>query len=230
MTGASIMLAAAMSGSPLYVEPYRAFIGSEISPPPYPPNRAMVFTSEHNQAREWVGRPVIGGQPQVHPLSWGGPGPARYGAREDSFEGVNARVGNVVIGLSPWERIDGEGSLARMESARQQWLRDRGYVGGVRTFRNPKYHGPYAQEKPRASIDDDGWNVIRVPIRRPKDEPAFQVRAEDLGERVRVSTRYSQPVRVVLPEGTPEQVRVRVSERGGVIRFDGGPAVAGHDR
>jgi len=62
---------------------------------------------------------------------------AQYGA-VDSGEWVMARVNTEVVGFSPWCAMR-ENGLKRLEASRQEWLKEQGYVGGVRTFVNDAY-------------------------------------------------------------------------------------------
>lgn len=67
-------------------------------------------------------------------------GPDKYGAPEHlRDELVYVRVDHTVIAISPWERFNEQGHQS-LERARNQWLREQGLVGGVRTHINPAYH------------------------------------------------------------------------------------------
>lgn len=57
-----------------------------------------------------------------------------YGAI-DRGQTVYVRIGHQSIPISAWTRWNDE-SFPRFESARQEWLKEHGYVGGVRTFMN----------------------------------------------------------------------------------------------
>lgn len=155
------------------------------APSPIVYNRAMNWAGVEHVGREWRGRTIVGGRAQEMPLAWGRPGPASYGADEYDFRTLPARVGNVQVAVSPWVEIPNRGSLGRMERARQQWLREHGYVGGTRVFRNPVYDRPDAYAKadgPKA--DETRWHIIQIPVRRA---PRFEVRAEP-AEGVRLVT------------------------------------------
>lgn len=143
------------------------------APSPVVYNRAMNWSGVEQVGREWQGRTIVGGRAQQMPLAWGRPGPAAYGADEHDFRTLPARVGNVQVAVSPWVEIPRHGSLGRMERARQLWLREQGYVGGTRVFRNPVYDRP--AEHAKADRDETRWHIIQVPVRRA---PRFEVRAE----------------------------------------------------
>ncbi len=63
------------------------------------------------------------------------PGAWRYGAPGEELRTAYVRVGTLSIGISPWQRIEPRG-LKHLENARNKWLADRGYTGGVRTVVN----------------------------------------------------------------------------------------------
>lgn len=180
------------------------------TPPCVPANRAMAWHGVSCVGREFVGRPVIGAIRQPIPLDWGGPGPAAYGADEYDFSLVYTRVGNVVVSVSPWIAINGEGPLKRMEAGRLQWLREHGYVGGTRTFYNPvaRYHPELLEDggegRQSSALDGEGWNVIRIPV---KPRPKFEVRANDPG--VRIVTSIASPMTIV---STPSTSSIAAAE------------------
>lgn len=166
------------------------------TPSPIVYNRAMQWQGVETVGREWHGRALIGGVRPQMPFPWGTPGPAAYGAHEYDFRLAYARVGNVVVSISPWVEVPGSGSLARMEEARNLWLREQGYSGGTRTFRNTMYDyypdgGDAADVEAR--FDDRNWNKIQIQV--PK-RPKFEVRAMP-SEPVRVVTAVSGNARIV---------------------------------
>ncbi|MCW5753624.1 MAG: hypothetical protein KIT24_02815 [Phycisphaeraceae bacterium] len=146
---------------------------SLATPAPIVYNRAMQWHGVPSVGREWHGRAVIGGVRPEMPFPWGAPGPAAYGAHEYDFSVAYARVGTVVVSISPWVEVPGQGVMGLMEEARQLWLREQGYVGGTRTFRNPVHaHAPQVQEG--AMLEDRQWNSIQIFVPR---RPEFEVRA-----------------------------------------------------
>lgn len=102
--------------------------------------------------RLWHGHAIIGGTPSHH-ASCAQPGALAYGAR-DHGQVVLARVGHLSVGISPWQRWNDE-SFPRYEAARQQWLREQGYTGGVRTLMNDLAHHHPAHEHGHAAIEGD---------------------------------------------------------------------------
>jgi hypothetical protein len=142
--------------------------------PPYPSGMADDVHRPGFNGRRWESRGSIGGQPKQYPLSWGTPGPAAYGAREDDFSIVFARVGNTVVTINPWEAIP-EAGYQRLERARNEWLKERGYIGGVRTFTNPAYR---STAKPVANAIDPATIQPRAIIELPEDMPRFKKRQD----------------------------------------------------
>ncbi len=62
---------------------------------------------------------------------------APYGAHPaDGDVRVLARVNHQSLAVDPWTPIEGRGNLAHLENARNQWLREQGYVEKVRTHIN----------------------------------------------------------------------------------------------
>lgn len=174
--------------------------------PPYPLNRADDVQRPGFNGREWIGRPAIGGVDTGYPLGWRDPGPAAYGAAEDACPRVWVKVGTEAISINPWEKIS-EGGLSRLENARNEWLEQHGYVGGVRTFTNDavRFGGMRplsAQIQPRATFE---W---------PADQPRFQHRQQvhnEQGATPGVVLRAGD--RVSWPMSAPAEVVARAAER-----------------
>lgn len=117
--------------------------------PPYAVNTVVEHTSQAVTGPEWISRSVLGGQPLPQRLGWPAQGPAAYGAAETDASLVYVRVGpkNRLVAFSPWidqpdesVRLDFNVALPseikQVREAREQWLRENGYVGAVREFRN----------------------------------------------------------------------------------------------
>jgi len=122
------------------------------------PNRADDVHRPGFNGRIWRGPVILGPSPRHHPVVEGSPGPLAYGAGPRPHGTVYAHVGHMVISLDPWTRLPDSG-FEDLERARNTWLRQRGYVGGVRTFVNDRYAGPRhetradrSMPKPRATI------------------------------------------------------------------------------
>lgn len=84
--------------------------------------------------RVWVSRPIIGGL-AGHWAAHSNPAAEYYGAYDVPATYVPVRVGHTRIAIDAWQRLDAPG-LVRLEVARQQWLYEHNYTGGVRTFVN----------------------------------------------------------------------------------------------
>jgi hypothetical protein len=145
---------------------------------PYAMGRADDVRRPGYNGALWIGRPIIGPDTHHWPLGWGEPGPSAYGASEMDFSVVHVLVGQVSVPISPWEAVAGIG-MSHIESARQEWLKERGYIGGVRTFVNDAYllkeHHAKADIQPRATIQvapdvtrfKSRMQVKATPVRTP---------------------------------------------------------------
>lgn len=123
----------------------------------YPSGRADDVRRPGFNGKLWIGESHVGPKNTHWPLGWGDPGPTAYGALDEQFSRVYARIGHVVVGISPWIELPRQ-ELGRFESARQEWLKERGYVGGVRTFVNDAHLGSWLGEQPSATaapVDDE---------------------------------------------------------------------------
>ena len=125
------------------------------TPRAYPLGRVDDVRRPGFNGRLWVGRPIVGPETNDWPLGWADPGPSAYGASEMNFSVAHILVGQVSAPISPWEAVPGIG-MSHIESARQEWLKENGYTGGVRTFMNDafvnKEHHARADIQPRATI------------------------------------------------------------------------------
>lgn len=115
----------------------------------------------------------------------------RYGAAGAEDAVVYVRVGTQVVAIDPWTRIPEEG-LSGLEAGRNQWLRERGYTGGVRTFTNDSAVSAPAPATPAAPTPNaikpetgpgaaapilpiQPRATIRVPEGAKRDRPKFRV-------------------------------------------------------
>ncbi len=148
------------------------------------------------------------GQP-VGLHGWNRPGPDAYGAHQDDYSLYYARVGNVVVSASPWVHVNDDSGLQRVERARQTWLREQGYTGGTRTFRNHRY----TSHASMGSLENQGdWNKITIQL--PK-RPRFEVNA---GE----DAQPQQAPRVVVARADDARIVVRreTNETTAITRAD----------
>ncbi len=116
------------------------------TPAPYPANRVDSPDRAEN-GRVWVPGHRYGGQA------------TRYGADAyDHYPVIYVRRDHKVIALDPWCDVRGASRIGfdDLERARNQWLREQGYVLKVRTHVNPARFDEHAGEKelptPRATI------------------------------------------------------------------------------
>ncbi|MFZ4574148.1 MAG: hypothetical protein ACOYN0_07105 [Phycisphaerales bacterium] len=107
-----------------------------------------------------------------------------YGAAGLDDARVLARVGTEVVGFTPWQAFDGDG-MKRYESARQEWLKEHGFVGGVRTFVNDAFLATHLPAHASAQGSDQpavaakkGKIEPRAIIELSPDLPRFRKRME----------------------------------------------------
>lgn len=133
-----------------------------------------------------------------NPVDWGAPGPTYFCASDKQAPLAFVKVGTQVIAVSPWVGLDEE-SFPTHERGRQQWLRERGYTGGVRTHVNPAVlrdmlhaerpkHAP-ASRRERAEPAKEIEPSATIRLRRPMQEAP--TRERDV--RAEPETRFSWP-------------------------------------
>lgn len=173
---------------------------------PYPYGRADDVHRPGYNGMLWIGRPIIGGLNTGYPLDWNAPGPDAYGASEYDDQTVHALFGCQSVPLSPWEYVEGSG-LHALEQARQKWLRERGYVGGVRTFVNDLYlyRDEVAATAPQARA------TIELPADQPRFKSRMQVNASDTVTSVCVAPEFKDltNARISWPHNAPAAARDR---------------------
>ena len=109
--------------------------GLPVTPPPEDQTRVYTAGASPVRARLWVGDDV---KDIASRRAWReNPGQLAYGAANAGNERVHVRVNNQKVSISAWQQVEGEG-WANFERGRQQWLKERGYTGGVRTFVHPQ--------------------------------------------------------------------------------------------
>lgn len=153
--------------------------------------------------RLWEGRPVVGPNPHYALRDVASPGPAHYGVSEHDYQRVYVVVGHVVVSIDPWTPI-GDAGLEHLEHARIQWLKDHGYVGGVRTFVNEAYrHEPepmWVGEAEPVKALPTPRATIQLPPRPAK--PRFHVEAP-----MRISVpRFDSSARISVPNVMESEV------------------------
>jgi hypothetical protein len=155
--------------APSYTGQWSAYNDLLLTPAPHAGN-TVDSPSRAENGRVWTGR-AIGARQTIH-----APGAASYGApasEEDAL--IFVRVNNVSVAINPWDRID-TGGLAHLERARNLWLKENGYILGVRTFVNPRFvradeagATPASQPAPRATIRRQSVPAgpSKMQVRRP---------------------------------------------------------------
>ncbi len=190
--------------------------------PAYPHGRADDVRRPGFNGKEWRGESIVGGRTEW-PAAWRDPGPAAYGAlgHEDAI--VYARVGEVVVAFSPWEHPGN----ARLEYARQAWLKENGYVGGVRTFVNDTLHRPeaLASAEPAARKHEIVPRaIITIPIDIPRfkghqevkaDEnatPASATKTDEKAQTKLADAKGGEKLRISWPSGAPKDAIARTEK------------------
>lgn len=112
--------------------------GLLVTSPLYPANTAD-DVARPGFGVDWSSRPIVGGVGNAAPYATDA---ARYGAYGAEDAVALVRVGPYVVPVDPWTPVSQDGSRAtrevreRLERGRQEWLRERGFIGQVRTFVN----------------------------------------------------------------------------------------------
>lgn len=170
------LFAGSVAGPSLTAQPALPLLGETSSPflatTPAVPYGRVLDVRQSGNGRLFSSPGEVGGAPLQ--MYWSGdePGPAAYGAAEADSQVVYGRHGLFhVMPVSPWHRID-QPQYRDLEAARNAWLKENGYTGGVRTFVN---------EAVRAEENDDGEIRPAMILNRPVDAPAFKRRMEVRG-------------------------------------------------
>lgn len=199
--------------------------GLLVTAPPEDETRVYTPGYSANRARLWVSDDVKDVRSR---RAWrGNPGPVAYGAvAACDQERVQVRVYNQRVSVGAFQAVQGEG-WSNLEAGRQQWLAERGYTGGVRTFIHPariramqaearQAQGEQACED-RATADGEGGTpqpsaTIRL---RKAREAGGVIKQVDAGVAGGVKLLAGDgPVRVSLPMTTKADVVQRAVARG----------------
>lgn len=122
----------------------------------------------------WSVRPILGAIPNgPYPVYTGNPGAEKYGAYGDDDHTVWVKVGGICVTISPWDRITATG-LENFEQVRGAWLRENGYLGGVRTVVNDLYH--YGPQGGAVASKEMPKPVMTIDV--PEDMPRFRSRMQ----------------------------------------------------
>lgn len=202
--------------------------GLLVTPPPEDVTGVFTPGYSENNARLWIDQDLK--DPRSVRTWHRNPGKVAYGAAGPECEVVRLRANTLVVEISPWERVEEEG-LERWEAARQQWLAERGYTGGVRTFVNPKRTRAIAAqmtETAAACEPAQGTPHPSATIRlRKPDESRGVIRGVDAGVAGGVKIiAGDEPVRVSWPMTARAEVVERAIARGWTESEDGEKALA----
>lgn len=179
-------------------------------------DQTRVYTPGYSavRGRLWVGDDV---KDIASRRAWReNPGDVAYGAVGAPGERVHVRVNNQRVSISPWQKVEGEG-WSNFERGRQQWLHERGYTGGVRTFVHPdRVRNAQAAQDTHAEAERAGTPepsaTIRLREPRSKDGRFKQVRAGVAGGVIIVSG--DEPVRFSMPMTVSAESVERAIARG----------------
>lgn len=191
---------------------------------PYPAGRADDVRRPGFNGRLWIGESNIGPVNTSWPLGWGDPGPAAYGGLDEEFTTVYARIGHLVTGISPWLAIR-EPGLADFELARNQWLKEEGFIGGVRTFVNDAYLDRWsAHAAPTVAPADlltSALDTGRAGFKTPEPRATITIPDDAVRMKSRQRVHNDKPARVVAPDAklasAPDAGRARSSVRFAVV-------------
>jgi len=191
-----------------------------VTAPPEDETRVYTPGYSENHARLWVSDDVKDVRSR---RAWrGNPGPVPYGAvGADDLARVQVRVNNQRVSFGAWRAIQGQG-WSNLEAGREQWLAERGYTGGVRTFIHPARIRAMQAQSQRASEDQaaaDPQGGVPQPsatIRlRKAREAGGVIKQVDAGVAGGVKLLAGdEPVRVSLPMTTKADVVQRAVVRG----------------
>ncbi len=164
-------------------------------PAPHPANR-VDSVDRPGFGRLWHARSPIGSRTPISEQGVDRIGPAYFGAPADeAHRSIPVRVGHTPIAVNPWAPIRGSG-LDRLRHAQHTWLREQGWILGVRTHVNP------ARYDARAA--DAGLPTPRATIERHLDPSAPRVPS-------RMQVRADEPTRVFKPITAAVTGPIRVS-------------------
>jgi hypothetical protein len=200
------VMAVAAVGQPYRMGHWERPIATDAS---YPAGMADDVRRPGFNGRPWISRPIMGSMQQgPYPVVSGSPGPEAYGAYNQPDATVYARVGLLAVGVNPWESIS-IGGLHRLEDARNFWLREQGFTGGVRTMVNDNTlwqtkAEPASDEHADAGAKASGLPVPRATITLPADLPRQHRRLRvDAGHAAPPMPPGDGPARVSWPDVKP---------------------------
>ena len=129
-------------------------------------------------------------------------------------------TGSGQAAVGRWQHFEGE-TFKNFEAARQQWLKERGYTGGVRTFVNPARVRSMQADcdasceaqavKPAGGLPEPSATIR---LRKPNEQGGI-IKKVDAGVAGGVKiVSGSEPVRVSFPMSTKSETVQRAAARG----------------
>lgn len=181
--------------------------GALLTPPPYPANRAEDVRRPET-GRLWVSRFPIGNRTPLGELR---PGAAQYGGTPADDRWIYVRMGPTALPVDPWSDYSSCG-LPGLEAARNQWLRDNGYVLQVRTHVNARFAGGQSSRSMYGQALPTPRATIRLDDELPRRPSRLRVDAGGVG----VGPVSSLPIaRIVKPDGAPSTAPILVLPEAG---------------
>jgi hypothetical protein len=193
---------------------------------PYPEGMADDVHRPGFNGMVWASRPIIGGTQGPYPDGYGHYS-EQYGAFGNENAAVYVRVGGLVVAVNAFEPIPQNG-MRRFEEARNFWLKENGYVGGVRTFVNDAYAPKAEAAAPAgetttvsAKTKIEPRATIQLPADMPRRSNRLRVDAGSNGA-VAIAKLEHGWARVSWPEGAPADAVARTQANGGMIKLGSG--------
>lgn len=135
---AAMIVTAALGADPYEIGRGDARSDLLATPAPYPAGRTDSVDRLEN-GRLWVSRYPIGSRTPIRERVYASPGAASYGAApRENHAYAYTRVGHQVIAFDPYATYAEDG-FQHFRAAKNQWLRENGYVLKVRTHVNARY-------------------------------------------------------------------------------------------
>ncbi len=195
-------------------------LGRPIATPAvYPAGMADDVHRPGFNGRLWLTRPIIGGMQGPYATEEGLLA-ERYGGYGSEDATVYARVGSLVVGISAYEPITKNG-LRRFEQARNFWLQEQGYTGGVRTFVNDAYVFRKEDGSPRAEAPAkaEPLATIRVPDDMPRRRNRLRVQGADTSGAAAIVVLGEGEARISWPAIAPAEAVARTAAHGNIIQL-----------
>jgi hypothetical protein len=218
-----VLSAAVCGGAPYNPGNYERPIASL---PAYPYNMADDVHRPGFNGRLYVTRPIIGDLRGHYAYAQPTPGPEYYGAYLSPCESVPVRVGLLTISVSPWAQWTQQGH-DDIEYARQFWLKEHGYTGGVRTFVNDLHlfeavEATASEPRVEKSSNPEPAAIIELAPDAPRQKRRMRVDAAPARDHSAAAAilRRQGPMHISWPANAPGQAVARTEASGGTI--DGG--------